>query len=455
MDWLTQYDTVVNCKPNYIVLKCDNGELLHVESDKLDGLPNVISAISAQKYVKKGYDIYLAYVLDTKVSKLKIQIVLVVCEFPDVFLEELPGLPPNREVEFSIDLVPETTRIFIAPYKMAPTELKELKKKDGPLRLCIDYRQLNKVTVKNKYPLPQIDDLFDQLKYVTVFSRIDLRFGYYQLQVKDSDVPKTAFRTRYGHYEFLVMPFDLKNAPTMFMDLMNRIFSPYLDRWLELLKDYDLVIDYHPGKANIVADALNGKSLYTLQAMNTRLSLSDNGSIIAELKSRPTFLQQISEARKNNSKLQAKWIQSESTPDSEFQIGTDAPYQMAPTELKELKAQLQELTDRGFARPSFSPWGASVFSKIDLRSGYYQLRFRDSDVPKTAFQMRYGHYEFLVMPFGLTNAPVVFMDSMNRIFRSVCASGIQVDPSKISAILDWKPPRNVSEVRSFLGLAGY
>ena len=116
-----------------------------------------------------------------------------------------------------------------------------MKKKDGTLRMCIDYQQINKVTVKNKYLLPIIEDLFDQLKGAGVFSKIDLRSGYYQLRVKDVDVSNTTFRTRYGHYEFLVMPFGLTNAAALFMDLMNRVFRPYLDQFLVVFIDDILV----------------------------------------------------------------------------------------------------------------------------------------------------------------------------------------------------------------------
>ncbi|KAL4023292.1 hypothetical protein IC575_017044 [Cucumis melo] len=116
-----------------------------------------------------------------------------------------------------------------------------VKKKDGSMRLCIDYRELNKVTVKNRYPLFRIDDLFDQLQGVTVFSKIDLRSGYHQLRIRDSDIRKMAFHSRYRHYEFIVMSFDLTNAPAVFMDLMNRVFKDFLDSFLIVFID-DILI---------------------------------------------------------------------------------------------------------------------------------------------------------------------------------------------------------------------
>ena len=192
----------------------------------------------------------------------------VVCEYEDVFPDELPGLPPPRDVDFRIELHPSTLPISMTPHRMAPVEFQELKvqiqellgkglirpstspwgapilfvkKKDKTLRLCIDYRQLNRVTIKNRYPLPRIDDLFDNLKGARVYSKIDLRTGYHQLRVREADIPKTTFRTRYGNFKFTVMPFGLTNAPAAFMDLMNRVFQPYLDRFVVVFVD-DILI---------------------------------------------------------------------------------------------------------------------------------------------------------------------------------------------------------------------
>ena len=207
--------------------------------------------ILARCLLRRGCKGYLAHIVDTRSSEVRLEGVPVVRDLLDVFPDDLPGLPPERELDFPIDLVPGTAPISLPPYRMAPAELKELKaqlqelvdggfirpsispwealvlfvkKKDGTWRLCIDYRQLNKVTIRNKYPLPQIDDLFDQLQGAKVFSNIGLRSGYHQLRIRESNIPKTAFRTRYGYYEFLVMSFGLTNALAAFMDLMNQVF---------------------------------------------------------------------------------------------------------------------------------------------------------------------------------------------------------------------------------------
>ena len=151
-----------------------------------------------------------------------------------------------------------------------------MKKKDDTLRMCIDYRQINKVTVKNKYPLPRIEDLFDQLKGARVFSKINLRSGYYQLRVKDVDVMKTIFRTRYGHYEFLEMPFGLTNAPIAFMDLMDRVFRPYADRFVIVFIDDILVyskdVQEHEQHLRIVMETLERRSCM-LNSSNVTFSL--------------------------------------------------------------------------------------------------------------------------------------------------------------------------------------
>jgi len=206
--------------------------------------------------------------LSCAIQVVPLKHILVVCEFLDVFPEDLPGLPPNREVEFAIELIPGTAPIFRRPYQMPPNELAELKtqlkelldkgfiqlsssewgcpalfvkKKDQSLRMCVDYHPLNAVTIKNKYPLPWIDILFDQLSKAKVFSNIDLRSRYHQIKIRLQDIPKTSFSTRYGLYEYLVMSFGLTNAPTYFMYLMISVFMPELDKLVVVFIDDILV----------------------------------------------------------------------------------------------------------------------------------------------------------------------------------------------------------------------
>ncbi|GJZ00366.1 putative reverse transcriptase domain-containing protein, partial [Tanacetum coccineum] len=175
--------------------------------------------------------------MSAKASEKKQEEIVVVRDYPEVFLDDLFGLPPIREIEFRIELTPGATPIAKSPYRLAPFELEEL---SGQLKELQD-KELNKLTVKNRYPLPIIDDLFDQLQGSQFFSKIDLRSGYHQLRVHEDDIPKTAFRTRYGHFEFTIMPIGLTNAPTVFMDLMNRVCRPYLDKFVIMFID-DILI---------------------------------------------------------------------------------------------------------------------------------------------------------------------------------------------------------------------
>ena len=268
MNWLSKNRAIVDCDKKTVLLKCSNLSEVTIQGIRSESIPKVISAMEGRLFLRKGCEAFLALILDSKREQVIFENILVIREFLDVFLEELPGVPHEREVDLSIEVVQGMTPISRSPYCMAPTKLKKLKtrlhelldkgfirpsvspwgapvlfvkKKDGTLGMCIDYRQINKVTVKNKYPLPRIEDLFDRLKGASVFSKIDLRSGYYQLWVKEVDVQKTAFRTRYGYYEFLVMPFRLTNAPATFMDLMNRVFHPYLDQFVVVFIDDILV----------------------------------------------------------------------------------------------------------------------------------------------------------------------------------------------------------------------
>nr|GEW38927.1 retrotransposon protein, putative, Ty3-gypsy subclass [Tanacetum cinerariifolium] len=264
MDWLSKYHAKIIC----------DEKVIHIP-------------------IKDETLIIRAQVMEKKSDEKRLENIPMVKEFPDVFLEELPGLAPVRQVEFKIDLIPRAAPVAYVPYRLAPSEMQELsnqlqeladrgfihpstshwgapilfvKKKDGSFRMCIDYRELNKLTVKNRYPLPRIDDLFAQLQGSSVYSKIDLRSGYHQLRVRDEDIPKNAFRTRYGHYEFQVMPFGLTNAPAVFMDLMNRVCKPYLDKFVIVFIDDILIYSHnkkeHANHLRIILKLLRKEKLY-------------------------------------------------------------------------------------------------------------------------------------------------------------------------------------------------
>ncbi|GJT76481.1 reverse transcriptase domain-containing protein [Tanacetum coccineum] len=273
MDWLSYHRAVIDCYEKIVRIPLPNGEFLEVQGERPEKNPGSLACIKADE--KKFDDIR------------------VVRDFPEVFPDDLSGLPPVREIEFRIDLIPGASPVVKSPYRLAPSEMLELsnqlkelqekgfirpshspwgapvlfvKKKDGAMRMCIDYRELNKLTIKNRYPLPRIDDLFDQLQGACCFSKIDLRSGYHQLRVREEDIPKTAFRTRYGHFEFTVMPFGLTNAPAIFMDLMNRVCKPYLDKFVIVFIDDILIYskseEEHEVHLKTILDLLEKEKLY-------------------------------------------------------------------------------------------------------------------------------------------------------------------------------------------------
>ncbi|GJT17778.1 putative reverse transcriptase domain-containing protein [Tanacetum coccineum] len=275
MDWLRKLRVSIVCDEKLVRIPYGDETLIFhgdESNNRRESRLTIISCSKAQEYMAKGCQIFLAQISakkeEDKSKGKQLKDVPIVRYFPEVFPEDLPGLPLARPVEFQIDLIPGAAPVARVPYRLAPSKMKELSKqlqelsekgfirpssspwgapvlfvknKDGSFRMCIDYSELNKLTVKNRYPLPRIDDLFDQLQGSNIYSKIDLRSGYHQQRVREQDIPKMAFRTRYGHYEFQVMPFGLTNAPAVFMDLMNRVCKPYLDKFVIVFID-DILI---------------------------------------------------------------------------------------------------------------------------------------------------------------------------------------------------------------------
>ncbi|KAI3762990.1 hypothetical protein L1987_53435 [Smallanthus sonchifolius] len=287
MNWLSKNQPEAICCNKNDCLPLLRGEILSIQGKRSGAVIGIISFMKAQKCLRKGHTVILALVAEQSSEEKKIDDIPIVRNYPEVFPEDLPSQPPYRQVEFQIDLAPGAAPIARAPYRLAPSELQELatqlqdlldkgfirpssspwgapvlfvKKKDGTFRMCIDYRELNKVTIKNRYPLPRIDDLFDQLQGSRFYSKIDLRSDYHQLRVREEDISKTAFRTRYGHYEFMVMPFGL------IMDLMNRVCKPYLDQFVIVFIDDILIYsknkEEHEEHLRLILELLKRDQLY-------------------------------------------------------------------------------------------------------------------------------------------------------------------------------------------------
>nr|AAT69617.1 putative polyprotein [Oryza sativa Japonica Group] len=279
---LTRNKGVIDCASRTITLTNDKGEKITFRS-----LASQKSVASLNQAAIEGQTEIV------EKSPRKLEDIPIVQEYLEVFPEDLTTMPPKREIEFRIDLAPETAPIYKRPYRMAANELAEVKKqvdeqlqkgyirpstspwgapvifvekKDKTKRICVDYRALNEVTIKNKYPLPRIDDLFDQLKGAKVFSKIDLRSGYHQLRIREEDIPKTAFTTRYGLFECTVMSFGLTNAPAFFMNLMNKVFMEFLDKFVVVFIDDILIYskseDEHEEHLRLVLEKLKEHQLY-------------------------------------------------------------------------------------------------------------------------------------------------------------------------------------------------
>ncbi|GKA31225.1 putative reverse transcriptase domain-containing protein [Tanacetum coccineum] len=257
------YNAITVCGEKVVRIPYEN-KTLTVKSDKGMSRLKVISCIKAHKYIERDFHLFLAHVTKKKSKEKQLEDVPIICDFPKVFLEEFPGLPLPRQIgtvrdekELSVQLQELLEKGFIHPSSSPWGAPVFVKKKDGSFRMCIDYRELNKLTVKNRYPLPRIDNLFDQLQGSSMYSKIHLRSGYHQLRIKEEDIPITAFRTRYGHFEFQMMSFGLTNGIAdeeehrkhlkIILELLKkeRLYAKFskCDFWLDSVQFLDHVID--------------------------------------------------------------------------------------------------------------------------------------------------------------------------------------------------------------------
>ncbi|GKA97914.1 putative reverse transcriptase domain-containing protein [Tanacetum coccineum] len=349
----------------------------------------------------------------------------------------------DGKIEFCIDLIPGALPVVRSPYRLAPSEMLELSNQLKELQ--------EKGFIRPSHSPWGAPVLFVKKKDgACCFSKIDLCSEYHLLRVREEDIPKTAFRTRYGHFEFTVMPFGLTNAPAIFMDLMNRVCKPYLDKFVIVFIDDILIYskseEEHEVHLKTILDLLEKEKLYAKfskcefwlkEVQFLGHVVNRDGIHVDPSKVESVFLFRMARFLKfkargqkrifvhlHVSRLMRKSLMTYVLSETSLR----SPYRLAPSKMLELSNQLKELQEKGFIRPNHSSWGAPVlfvkkkdgaccFSKIDLRFRYHQLRVREEDIPKTTFRTRYGHFEFIGMPFGLTNAPAIFMDLMNHVCK--------------------------------------
>nr|GEX25598.1 putative reverse transcriptase domain-containing protein [Tanacetum cinerariifolium] len=474
MDWLVERDALIVCGKKEVYVPYKNKTLV-VKSDSSVSQLKVISCIKARKYIERGSQLFIAQVTEKEPVKKQLQDLPVICNFPEVFLDDLPRLPPPRQVEFKIELIPGAGPVARMPYCLAPSELKELsdqlkelfkkgfirlssspwgapvlfvKEKDGYFCMCIDYQELNKLTVKNRYPLSGLMICLINFKVEAIqnwsapTTPTEVRqflglAGYYQRFIERQKVIAYAYRQLKKHEENY-MTHDLELGAVLFA---LRLWRHYLygtkctvytnhksqryildqkelnmrqRRWIELLNDYDCEICYHPGKGNVVADALSQKDREPLRVRSLVMKVH---TILPE-----KILEAQTEAMKEENVKEKNMGRLPPPRQVEFKIKlipgaapvARMPYCLAPSELKELSDQLKELFEKGFIRPSSSPWGAPVLfvkkkdgsfcmcidyrelNKLTVKNRYPLPRIDDleEDIPITAFRTRYGHFEF-------------------------------------------------------------
>jgi hypothetical protein len=291
MDWLTQYRAVISYFWKTVLLHASSGREVVFFGSSPKFTLSWLSQLLPDRWSRKS-GIFFSMVVESEAA-LQVEDIRVVYDYANVFPAKLPGIPPERDATFEIKLITGMQPIHKAPYWMAPKEQLELKrqlddllakgfirpsrspwaspilfveKKDISKRLCVDYRALNQVTIKNKYPLPRIEDLFEQLRGAQVFCKIDLNSGYHQLRIREEDIEKTTFCTRYGHFEFIVMSFGLTNATAAFMEAINRMLHEFLDDFVVVFLDdiliYSKTEEEHERHLRLILGALRKNQFY-------------------------------------------------------------------------------------------------------------------------------------------------------------------------------------------------